>query len=454
MSSAPAVAAKRNQDLSSAVREAEERYVAANPESKRLAQLAAQRLPGGNTRTTVHFSPFPLYMASGKGGRLTDVDGHSYADFINEYTAGVFGHSNPVIAEAVRQALTGGINLGAPTKHERLLAEELQRRFPAMELLRFCNSGTEANLLALATARAVTGKPGVMIFDGAYHGSILYFSHGGSPLNMKFEWLTSTFNDLDQAKADIAANASKLAAVIVEPMQGGAGALPAEPAFLKGLRAACDAHKVLLVIDEVMTSRIDPGGVQRIMGVKPDLMTLGKYVGGGLTIGAFGGRADIMARFDPSRPDSYPHGGTFNNNVIAMAAGHAALTSVLTADAQSRMNALGDRLRARLNELARKHKVPMQATGLGSIFGIHFHVGPIRNAGDLDRGEHGREQAIGDLKKLFHLDMLAAGQYISRRIMGNLSTETSDAEADAFCQAVEEFLVNRGELVRAAVQLG
>jgi glutamate-1-semialdehyde 2,1-aminomutase len=137
-----------------------------------------------------------------------------------------------------------------------------------------------------------------------------------------------------------------------------------------------------------------------------------------------------------------------------MAAGHAALTRVLTPDAQSRMNALGDRLRARLNELARKHKAPMQTTGLGSIFGIHFHVGPIRNAGDLDRGEHGREQVIGDLKKLFHLDMLAAGQYISRRIMGNLSIETSDAEADAFCHAVEEFLVSRGDLVRAAVQPG
>src|SRR5688572_18250049 len=393
--------AQRNQDLTSAVKEAEERYIAANPESQRLAKMATAHMPGGNTRTTVHFSPFSLYMASGKGGRLTDVDGHTYIDFINEYTAGVFGHSNAVIAEAISQALTGGINLGAPTRHERLLAEEVQRRFPAMELLRFCNSGTEANLLALATARAFTGRPGVLIFDGAYHGSILYFSHGGSPLNMKFEWITSTFNDLDKAKADIAANASKLAAVIVEPMQGGAGALPAEPAFLKGLRAACDAHKVLLVIDEVMTSRIDPGGVQRIMGVKPDLMTLGKYVGGGLTIGAFGGRADIMARFDPSRPDSYPHGGTFNNNVLAMAAGHAALTRVLTTDTQARMNALGDRLRTRLNELARQHKAPMIPTGLGSIFGIHFHVGPIRNAGDLDQGEHGREQAVGDIKKLF-----------------------------------------------------
>lgn len=453
MSSAPA-AAHRNQTLSSAVREAEERYIAANPESQRLAQLAAQRLPGGNTRTTVHFSPFPLYMAAGKGGRLTDVDGHSYADFINEYTAGVFGHSNAVIAEAVRQALAGGINLGAPTRHERLLAEEIQRRFPAMELLRFCNSGTEANLLALATARAVTGKPGIMIFEGAYHGSIVYFAHGASPLNMQFEWITSAYNDLERARADIAANAGRLAAVIVEPMQGGAGALPADPAFLQGLRAACDAHKVLLVMDEVMTSRLDPGGVQRIMGVKPDLVTLGKYVGGGLTIGAFGGRADIMARFDPSRPDAYPHGGTFNNNVLAMAAGHAALTRVLTADTQARMNGLGDRLRARLADLARKHDVPMQVTGLGSIFGIHFHVGPIRNIGDLDRGEHGREAAIGDIKKLFHLDMLAAGQYLSRRILGNLSVETSDADTEALSQAVEEFLVNRGAVVRAAFDRG
>jgi glutamate-1-semialdehyde 2,1-aminomutase len=449
MPSAPAVAANRNQNLASAVAEAQERYIAANPESQRLAQLAGRRLPGGNTRTTVHFSPFPLYMAAGRGGRLTDVDGHSYADFINEYTAGVFGHSNPVIAEAVQQAMNGGINLGAPTRHERLLAEEIQRRFPAMELLRFCNSGTEANLLALATARAVKGKPGILIFEGAYHGSIVYFAHGASPLNMQFEWVTSIYNDLGRARADIAANAGRLAAVIVEPMQGGAGALPAEPAFLRGLRAACDDHGVLLVMDEVMTSRLDTGGVQRTMGVKPDLTTLGKYIGGGLTIGAFGGRADIMARFDPSRPDAFPHGGTFNNNVLAMAAGFAALTRVLTADAQARMNALGDRLRERLAELARKRDVPMQVTGLGSIFGIHFHAGPVRNIGDLDRGERGRESAIEDIKKLFHLDMLAAGQYVSRRILGNLSVETTEADADAFCQAVEEFLVNRGELVRA-----
>jgi glutamate-1-semialdehyde 2,1-aminomutase len=320
-----------------------------------------------------------------------------------------------------------------------------------MELLRFCNSGTEANLLALATARAYTGKQGVLIFDGAYHGSILYFAHGGSPLNMKFEWITSEYNDLERASADIAKHAANLAAVIVEPMQGGAGALAGEATFLKGLRKACDAHKVLLILDEVMTSRIDYGGVQRRVGVKPDLMTLGKYVGGGLSFGAFGGKAEIMARFDPSRPDAFPHGGTFNNNVLAMSAGYAALTQVLSEERLKKMNDLGDTIRERLNALAKKHDVPMIATGMGSIFGVHFHKGPARNAGDLDTFEHGREAAVGNAKKLFHLDMLAAGHYISRRIMGNLSIETTQAEADDFCAAVEEFLVTRGPAIRAAL---
>lgn len=449
--SALLVADRRNLDLISAVLEVEERYIVANPESLRLSRLAAARLPGGNTRTTVHFSPYPLYMASGKGSRLTDVDGHPYVDFINEHTAGVFGHSNPVIVDAIHQALDEGINLGAPTGRERLLAQEIQQRFPAMELLRFCNSGTEANLLALATARASTGKNAVLVFDGAYHGSILYFAHGASPLNMEFEWVISTFNDLNRARADIAKNADRLAAVIVEPMQGGAGALPADPDFLLGLRYSCDEHNVLLVLDEVMTSRLGFGGLQGKFEIKPDLMTLGKYVGGGVTFGAFGGRADIMARFDPSRVDAFPHGGTFNNNVLAMAAGYAALTVVLTPERLARMNALGDKLRDQLNDLAQKYNVPMQSTGTGSIFGIHFHQGQIRNIGDLDRGERGRESVIANLKKLFHLDMLMAGHYISRRIMGNLSIESTESEIDSFCAAFKEFLISRGPIVREAM---
>jgi len=444
-------AARANQDLSSAVREAEERYVRANPLSAERYAAAARAMPGGNTRTTIYFSPFPLCMAKGEGARLIDVDGHVYADFVNEYTAGVFGHSNPIILAAIQEAAKDGIVLGAPNRYEALLAAEVTRRFASMERVRFCNSGTEANLLALSTARAVTGRPKIMVFDGAYHGSLLYFNHGGSPLNMPFQVVTSVYNDAERARADIRANAASLAAVIVEPMQGGAGGLRGERSFLEAVREACSKAGILLIFDEVMTSRLSPAGLQGLYGIRPDLTTLGKYLAGGLTIGAFGGREDLMARFDPAAPNAFPHGGTFNNNVLAMAAGHAALSKVLTPEAVEAMNRRGDRLRDRLNEMARAHDLPMQVTGVGSIFGIHFHRGPIRNAGDLDRGEAGREAAIGQLKTLFHLDMLAAGQYLSRRILGNLSLQTSEADLDGLCSAIEEFLVSRGSLIRETV---
>jgi len=440
-----------NQHLESAVAEAEQRYVAANPGSARLNQTARGTMPGGNTRTTLHYGPFPLTMRSAKGSRVTDVDGHSYVDFINEHTAGVFGHSEPVIQAALKQAIDDGLTLGAPNIYEYELAAAIIARFPSMARLRFCNSGTEANLLCLATARAVTGKPAVLIFEGAYHGSLLYFSHGASPLNMPIPVIESCYNDIERATADIAANASKLAAVILEPMQGGAGAIAGDPAFLKALREACSKHGVLLIFDEVMTSRLAPGGLQGKHGIAPDLTSLGKYVGGGMTIGAFGGRADIMDRFDPSRPDAFPHGGTFNNNVLAMAAGLAGFSKVLTKEAVDRMNALGDELRDRANALAKKHGLPLQATGVGSIFGLHFHNGPIRNIGDLDAGEKGRERDIAALKKLFQLDMFERGIYVTRRILGNLSLTNNKADVDLFIDALDEFLTNRGTLIRQVV---
>jgi glutamate-1-semialdehyde 2,1-aminomutase len=442
---------RRNQHLDSAVAEAEERYAAANPASAKFNQSAKGVMPGGNTRTTLHYGPFPLTIRSAAGSTVTDVDGHTYIDLINEHTAGVLGHSNPVIQAALKRAIDDGLTLGAPNIYEHELAAAITARFPAMERLRFCNSGTEANLLALATARAVTGKPAVMIFDGAYHGSLLYFSHGASPLNMPIPFIESSFNDTARAAADIAANAQRLAAVILEPMQGGAGAIPGRPDFLKALRQSCSAHGVLLIFDEVMTSRLAPGGLQGLHGVKPDMVTLGKYVGGGMTIGAFGGKLEIMERFDPNRPDALPHGGTFNNNVLAMAAGHAAFTQVLTIEAINTMNALGDDLRTRANALAAKHGLGVQMTGMGSIFGLHFHKGPIRNVQDLDAAERGRERALGALKKLFQLDMFERGIYVTRRIMGNLSLATTAAEIDSFIEALDEFFTNRGNLIRDIV---
>ena len=241
-------------DLVARLAEAEARYVEANPESRRLHEERARFMPGGNTRTTIHLPPFPLTMVRGDGARLTDADGHQYVDFLGEYTAGLYGHSDAVIVEAIRNALADGLVLGAPNRFEAVLAEAICTRFPSIELVRFCNSGTEANLLALSLSRAVTGRAGVLVFAGAYHGGILLFAHGISALNPPFDWVVGEYNNAAEAARLVNENAHELAAVIVEPLQGAAGVIPGDPAFLHTLREATDAHSVLLVFDEVMTA--------------------------------------------------------------------------------------------------------------------------------------------------------------------------------------------------------
>jgi len=419
-------------DIAERLADAEARYAAANPESRRLHEQRTRFLPGGNTRTTIHQPPFPLTIVHGEGARLTDADGHEYVDFLGEYTAGIYGHSHPVILEAIRDALADGFVLGAPNRYEGLLAEAICSRFPAIDLVRFCNSGTEANLLALSLARAVTGRPGVLAFAGAYHGGILLFSDGVSPLNPPFEWLLGEYNDAGGAARLVAEHAGELAAVIVEPLQGAAGVIPGDPAFLSALREATAAHDVPLVFDEVMTARLAPGGAQELLGIRPDLTTLAKFVGGGLAFGAFGGRADLMSRFDPARPDALQHGGTFNQDVLTMAAGTAGLTRVLTAAAIGRLNGLGNRLRDRLNAFAADRGVDFCSTGSGSLVGLHFTRGPVRSAADLPDA--------AELRGLLHLHMLDRGYSYGRRGFIALSLPLGEAEIDGFAAAVEEFL--------------
>ena len=269
------------------------------------------------------------------------------------------------------------------TATRRVLAEAICTRFPSIDLVRFCNSGTEANLLALTLARAVTARSGVLVFAGAYHGGILLFSHGVSPLNPPFDWVVGEYNDAAGAARLVEEHAHHLAAVIVEPLQGAAGVIPGDPAFLHSLREATAANDVLLVFDEVMTARLSLGGMQQLLGIEPDLTTLAKFVGGGLSFGAFGGRADLLGRFDPSRPDALQHGGTFNNDVLTMAAGAAGMTKVLTEDEIRRLNGLGDRLRDRLNAYAEERDVHFCATGYGSLVGLHFTRGPVHNEDDV-----------------------------------------------------------------------
>jgi glutamate-1-semialdehyde 2,1-aminomutase len=420
-------------DLVARLAEAEARYVEANPESRRLHEERARFMPGGNTRTTIHQPPFPLTIVRGEGARLTDADGHQYTDFLGEYTAGLYGHSNAVIVDAIRDALADGLVLGAPNRYEAVLAEAICKRFPSIELVRFCNSGTEANLLALSLSRAVTGRDRVLVFAGAYHGGILLFAHGVSALNPPFDWVVGEYNNAAEAARLVHEHAHELTAVIVEPLQGAAGVISGDPAFLRTLREATDANGVLLVFDEVMTARLSPGGMQQLLGIEPDLTTLAKFVGGGLSFGAFGGRAELLRRFDPSHPDALQHGGTFNNEVLTMAAGAAGMTQVLTDAEIRRLNDLGDRLRDRLNAFSAERELEFCATGYGSLVGLHFTPGPVRNEGDVPESS--------ELHALLHLHMLEHGFSYGRRGFIALSLPLGEADVDCFAEAIEEFLL-------------
>jgi len=427
------LAVGRNITLEDALADAEARYVAANPKSRARHLEAARSLPGGNTRSILYYAPFPVTIARGEGARLFDLDGHEYLDFLGEYTAGLYGHSDPVIRAAVEQALKDGIVLGAPNRYEAELARLMCARFPSLDMVRFCNSGTEANLNALSGARAATGRSHVMVFEGAYHGGMLSFAHGTSPMNIPFPYVVGRYNDLERTLGLIERHEHELAAIVIEPMMGAGGCIAAEPEFLAGLRAAASRHGIVLIFDEVMTSRLGPGGLQAKLGILPDMTTFGKYLGGGMSFGAFGGRAEIMSRFDPSLPDALPHSGTYNNNVLTMAAGVAGLSKVFTPEAADTLSATGERLKVRLNRIGERRDVPVQTTGVGSILCMHFQRQPIHQPDDT-------EHTPAAARALFHLEMLARGFYVARRGFIALSLPLTASDYDAFAAAFDDFL--------------
>jgi glutamate-1-semialdehyde 2,1-aminomutase len=431
-----------NIDLAAALAEAEQQYRAANPKSLAQHREACAAMPGGNTRASIHVDPFPLTIVHGEGARLWDLDGHEYADFLSEFTAGIFGHSHPAIHRAITEALAGGLNFGAHTAAEARFAAAICARFPSIELVRFTNSGTEANLMAVSAARAITGRPKILVFGGGYHGGVFYFRGHGSAINAPFEYLIGRYNDWDMVEELVRPYHDRLAAVLVEPMQGSTGCIPAERAFVAGLRALADATGALLIFDEVMTSRLAPGGLQEALGILPDLTTLGKYLGGGMSFGAFGGRADIMERFDPRRPDAFQHAGTFNNNVLTMAAGYVGLTEIYTPECARALNQWGDSLRERLNRIAQRHGLAMQFTGRGSMMSVHMTDRPIRSEDDVLRGNSA-------LRDLFWFDLMASGIWFAKRGMFALSIASDDADADRLADAVEEFAQTRGPLFAA-----
>ena len=417
-----------------------EAYAARNPKSVERFQSAIAVMPGGNTRSSLFYDPFPLTIVRGEGCRVWDADGHEYLDLLGEFTAGVYGHSDPTIRAAIVSALDRGINLSGPSGLEAELARIICERFPSIDLVRFTNSGTEANLMALAAATAFTGRRKILVFDGAYHGGVLSFANGSSPVNVPHEFLLSTYNDVEGTLRLIEAHGQELAAILIEPMIGSGGCIPADVEFLEALRRAATGQGAVLIFDEVMTSRLAPGGRQQTLNVIPDLCTLGKYLGGGMSFGAFGGRRDVMQQFDPRRPGSLPHAGTFNNNVVTMSAGIAGLTKVFTPAAVQALNARGDALRARLNALCQQRGARFQFTGIGSLMSAHATGRLIRTPSDAARGDAG-------VKALFFFDMLNRGVYLARKGFIALSLAIGDAETDQFVAAVESFLEARKDLV-------
>ena len=423
-----------NRTLDDAVADVEARYVSAHPKSKARYERALKSMPGANTRTVLHYDPFPVTVVKGEGAVVTDLDGHKYRDLLGEYTAGLYGHSQPAIIAALTEALQSGLVLGGPNEYEAKLAELMCARFPAVDLIRFCNSGTEANMMCVSLARAITGKRLVLGFHGGYHGGMLAFpGETTSPMNASEEVILTNYNDPEAARTAMRDNAANLAAVILEPMMGGGGCIPAQADFLQVLREESEKHGAFLIYDEVMTSRLAPGGMQERTGVTPDLAAFGKYLGGGVSFGAFGGRKDLMSRLDPRDPQALVHSGTFNNNVLTMAAGLAGLEKVLTPAATIALNDAGDRLRGRMQSAADARDIPAQVMGMGSMICVHFQGEPIHRPADAEATRPGT-------RKLLQLEMNLKGFYMSRRGFMSLSLPLTEQDYDDFVATFEEFL--------------
>jgi glutamate-1-semialdehyde 2,1-aminomutase len=418
-----------------------ERYHRRHPKSARCFGAACTVLPGGNTRSVLYYEPFPIVIASGLGCRITDIDGNEFIDFLGEYSAGLYGHTHPVILAAIDRTAQLGLSLSGPSVDETLLAKTLCKRFPSIQQIRFTNSGTEANLMAIAAATAFTSRSRIIVFEGAYHGNLLTFLHPRSLANVPYEFDLLPYNDIVAAIEAFQMHGPRIAAVLVEPMQSASGSIPADPTFLTQLKALCERHGSVLIFDEIVTSRMSGGGMQALLGTLPDVTTLGKYVGGGLSFGAFGGHTEIMSLFDPRRSGALIHAGTFNNNILTMAVGQAGLSEVFTPEAARDLYELGEGTRYTLNLLSQRCGALLQFTGRGSVMTAHFVHGSVRSIRDLEHSDQ-------NLKDIFFFSMLEKGIYLARRGMLTLSLPMGSLEIERLRTAVREFLVEYIDVVR------
>ena len=399
-------------------------YLARTPSSRALFERATASIPGGSTRTTIFNPPYPPYMARGEGLRTWDVDDNEYRDFLGNYTSLILGHAHPDVVAAVQAQVPRGSAFAAPTEVEIELAEEIRGRLPSVERIRFTNSGTEATMFAIRAARAFTDRPLLAKFAKAYHGTHDTALAGtpGVPDGISGLVIELPWDDAAGVEAALNGRERDIAAIIIEPVQGAGGIRAADPAFLRFLRDYADRIGAVLIFDEIIAFRIGPNGAQGVFGVRPDLTTLGKIVGGGFPLAAFGGRAEIMDRFDARRPGALSHGGTFNGNPVGAAAGLATLR-YLTPDRYDRLANLGGRLRDRLADEFTARDLDARVDGVASLFQVF--AGPtLQGEGDLSATE-----------TLF-LGLLVDGFHLAPRGMGAISTPATEADIDALVDAV------------------
>ncbi|KAF2031243.1 PLP-dependent transferase [Setomelanomma holmii] len=432
----------QTETVADALHAAQERFKEKNSKSLSLHEQAVKSLPGGNTRSLLHTPPFPVFLKSGTGYQVTSEDGHTYTDLVGEMTAGLYGHSQPLIQKTLISTIQNvGLNLGGTTTLETQHAALICKRYN-LDLVRFTNSGTEANLHAIQGARRFTGKRKVVVFTGGYHGGCFTFPEDRPAENcvdLK-DWIIAEYNDIEDTRKKIE-EFDDVAAVLIEGMQGRGPCIVGTHDFLHQVQASAKKVGAVFILDEVQTSRLAPGGLQELEGLKPDITTLGKFLGGGVAFGAFGGREDIMRVYDPRETKTLGHSGTFNNNTLGMAAGYVGLSQVYTPEVSRTFNAQGDRLRERLQELTQGTK--MTVTGLGTILGIHF-----LNNGKKDLKSFRDRDEDPDLRRLFWFEMMEDGFWSTERGSVALILDTPQEELDKFADSVKTFLKTYEGLIK------
>jgi len=391
--------------------------------SSRGSELLARArdvLPGGVNSPVRAFRAVegdPVFIAQGQGAYLTDIDGQRYVDYVGSWGPMIVGHAHENVVRAVTEALTRGSSYGAPTELEVDLAERIREAYPSMHMLRMTSSGTEAVMGALRVARGFTGRDLVVKFEGAYHGGADYLlvkagsgaatfgepDSAGVPAAIASTTLVLPWNDAEAARTLFSARGPEIAALILEPVVGNMGCVPPEPGFLALLRELTTQTGALLVFDEVMTGfRLAYGGAQERFGIQPDLTTLGKIIGGGLPVGAYGGRRDIMQRVSPLGP--VYQAGTLSGNPLAVAAGLATLALLREPDVYDRLERQGAAIEAIFTEAAQAAGVALRVQRVGSMLTPFFHEGPVRNWSDAAQSDKARFAR-------FHRGLLARGVY-------------------------------------------